>query len=320
LISFTKRLADASRKFARILDFAYFGRLNKTKYRRGEALRIDVIIPAHNEEAVIHSCISNLIDERLPSIHPIVVVNGTTDRTAAIARSFGDSVTVVETEIASKSHALNLGNEYAKNWPRIYLDADIIVSADAIRKVVSELEKPGVFAASPKLQVDTTGSQRLVRLCYDFWLSLPYAKKQMVGSGIYGLSKTGFERLGEFPETFADDNLVRLLFSEEERSSLSDCSFTVTAPATIDALVKIKTRVRRGNKDLAEKFPKTVARSEDRHVSAILQNIFYPWRWPQLFAYVYVKWLIYRQPSQRGGMVWDRDETSRNPRRESPTH
>src|SRR5206468_9477454 len=83
-----------------------------------------VVIPAHNEAAVIGRLLTAILADAGPDEFEIVVVpNGCTDDTAAVASSFG--VRVVETEVASKVAALRLGDASVKSFPRIYVDADV---------------------------------------------------------------------------------------------------------------------------------------------------------------------------------------------------
>ena len=73
---------------------------------------ISVIIPAHNEGSVIARTLQAMTDGAEPGeLDVIVVCNGCSDNTSAVARRFGAPVRVVETDVASKTHALNLGDE-----------------------------------------------------------------------------------------------------------------------------------------------------------------------------------------------------------------
>ena len=67
---------------------------------------ISIIIPAHNESDVIRRCLeSALAGVKSGELEVIVVCNGCLDNTAELARTFGECVTVIETDVASKSNA-----------------------------------------------------------------------------------------------------------------------------------------------------------------------------------------------------------------------
>ena len=130
---------------------------------------LSVVIPAHNEADVIDRCLRRLdLDDATAEIDIIVVANGCTDDTADRARSHA-GVTVVETETGSKAHALRLGDDAARYWPRIYLDADVEVDISTLEALGRVLEEDGVEAACPRLDVQLDNSDWAVRAYYDTW-------------------------------------------------------------------------------------------------------------------------------------------------------
>src|ERR1700730_14723213 len=81
-------------------------------------LAVSVVIPSHNEEHVIGRCLQALTDgAQADELEIIVVCNGCSDRTAAIARTW-PATTVVELSEVSKSAALNAGDLHATRFPR----------------------------------------------------------------------------------------------------------------------------------------------------------------------------------------------------------
>ena len=150
----------------------------------------------------------------------VVVCNGCTDGTANTARRFGSAVRVIETDVASKVHALNLGDQAARSFPRIYIDADVVITADAIRALASRLEQGDVLAVAPTPNVDVTCSSLLVRAYFDIRSRLPSSREGIGGSGVYALSERGRSRFAEFPNLIADDMYVRVQFKPYERETL----------------------------------------------------------------------------------------------------
>ena len=112
-----------------------------TSQDAGQTGRISVVIPAHNEEAVIGRCLQNLLEGAEPDeLEFVVVGNGCKDATATAARSFGPPVRVIETPVASKSNALNLGDAAAQIFPRAYIDADIRDTGKIVKDAASLLD------------------------------------------------------------------------------------------------------------------------------------------------------------------------------------
>ena len=212
---------------------------------------VSVVVPAHNEEAVIARCLAAILDGARPAeVDLVVACNGCSDATADVARSFGDEVRVVEIPVASKPAALNAADRAARGFPRFYVDADIILPLDSIRRTAQVLKGGGIMAAAPHVDFDLSRSNLLVRAFYRVWTRNPYFDSGKIGSGVYAVSKYAHARLGAFSDITADDEYVRRMFRSHERATVADCSFIVFPPRTLRGVVRIKTRSRRGNLEL----------------------------------------------------------------------
>jgi glycosyltransferase involved in cell wall biosynthesis len=277
---------------------------------------VSVVVPAHNESTSIGRCLDSMLDGLAKNELQIVVVcNGCNDDTAEIARCFGPPVEVVETPIASKIAALRLGDELATGFPRFYLDADVELPLESIRRVADVLRRGPWLAAAPRMKVDLSGRKWAVRAYYSIWTRLPYHASQMIGSGVYAMSEAGRLRFDTFPDLISDDGFVRLQFSPEERTSVEGASFTIRPPETLAAVVRIKTRSQKGAVQLKRAFPE-LARNDVRDYRSALTGILRePRQWANCWVYLYVilvtklraYWLNYTQDLGE----WERDETSR---------
>jgi glycosyltransferase involved in cell wall biosynthesis len=275
---------------------------------------ISVVMPAHNEEKVIGRSLRALTEGSLPGELEIVVVcNGCSDRTADCAREFGMPVRVAEIEKASKSAALNAGDRMVSGYPRLYVDADVVLPVSSVRTLAAALQNSHVLLAAPMPVTDTSQSSAAVRAYYAVWLSLPY-NRVMVGTGAYALSERGRTRFIYFPPVIADDGFVRSRFLPEERIAVTEAPVGVTAPHTLTDLVRVKTRSRLGRYEVAAKFPRRND-PDPKRFREILATLpwgpLLPWR---LFVYLYVN-LCTRVYAGRRFRVenfnWDRDERSR---------
>ena len=277
---------------------------------------VSIVIPAHNEESTIGRCLNRLLGEGSSAgLQVVVACNGCSDRTADVARQFGSRVTVVETNVASKVYAMNLGDEVAQGFPRFYMDADVVLSPQDIQRIAKSLEGGSALAASPGMEMDLSKSSWAVRAYYRVWRALPYTRQGMMGVGVYALSQAGRGRFERFPDIIADDGFVRVLFKPHERTAVTDAKSIVTAPATLTNLIKIKTRSRLGGYQLANRFPELLANDDKNYGAAMWDVLSRPALWPSVPAYLYVNLMAKRRAKQQlkklDKYVWERDESSR---------
>ena len=246
-----------------------------------------------------------------------MVCNGCTDRTAQVAAAAAPGIKVIDTPIASKSAALNLGDEHVTSFPRVYLDADVELPGEDFRALVVALEEPdGPLAAGASMRVDLEDRPWSIRAYYRVWTALPYVQTDMIGSGVVALSEAGRARFGTFPSIIADDLFVYRLFEPGERRRVDGATFTVHPPATLGDLLRVQARRRAGNIEHGQLF----GASPDRRLSpardALLQLARDPRWWPPLAVYVGVAvgGRLRGQWKARFGdlKVWEREDSSRN--------
>jgi glycosyltransferase involved in cell wall biosynthesis len=276
---------------------------------------ITVIIPAHNESSVIARTLRAMTGGAQPGeLDVVVVCNGCTDDTASVARGFGAPVRVIETDVASKTNALNLGDEAAQGFPRIYADADVVISAEAIRTLARRLDRGDVLAVAPTPIFDLTSCSWPVRACYDIRSLLPSAQEGIGGSGVYALSEAGRKRFHEFPALTADDGYVRIQFQPEERETLRFASSTVFPPRTVKDLIATKTRAHYGSFELASLLPGLWQNRGESNNRSLIRLFRDPRLWLKLAIYCLVTAIAKHRAQRRlrGGVAgWERDKTSR---------
>ncbi len=207
-----------------------------------------VAIPAHNEEAVIDRCLHALFDDVGPDVFEVAVVcNGCTDRTADVARRTDLPVQVIELERASKPFALRAADRVLHHYPRLYLDADVVVSGRSVLATFDRLGDGDVLAARPPIEYDTRHSTAVVQRYYRARTQLPAVLGSLWGAGAYALSFEGRARFGEYPDVLAEDLFVDRLFRTDE-IAIVDCEpVRVTVPRAAGDLMRITRRAHRGD-------------------------------------------------------------------------
>jgi glycosyltransferase involved in cell wall biosynthesis len=205
-----------------------------------------VVIPAHNEAVVIKRCLDSLFTGIAPGeLEVIVVCNGCHDETAAVAKSCGHPVQVLELETASKSAALRAGDLVASTIPRLYLDADVLLCGSSARRVAERLSA-GAVAARPPVVYSSDASSAAVRRYFRARSGLPSRLGRLWGAGVYGLSAAGRARFDKFPDVMADDLWIDLLFEPHEVEIVECEPVVVTVPRHGRDLVHVLRRTYRG--------------------------------------------------------------------------
>jgi len=267
-----------------------------------------VIIPAHNEAAVLRRTLTALEAPLASSqLEVIVVCNGCTDDTENVARSFA-GVRVICIETPSKAAALNAGDRAATLWPRLYLDADIELPVQALCASMAVLgTDSAVLCARPAFRYATEGTSWLVRSYYRARNRLPQSSASMWGAGVYGLSLKGHLRLGEFPPLTADDCFIDRLFNDTEKAVLSCPPVTVRTPRSCGALLATLKRIYRGNSALRD-LP-------GGHTGRTLKELSASIHGPgsAVDAIIYGVFALAGRLAPRPVAAWERDETSRKP-------
>jgi glycosyltransferase involved in cell wall biosynthesis len=210
-----------------------------------------IIIPAHNEAAVITKTLGPLATLLERGVEIIVSANGCTDHTAAQARTI-PGVVVLESATPSKALALNAADSVTTAFPRLYLDADINITGETVLAVFARLDVGDALAARPAFRYDTTGADRLVMAYFRARNRIPAMHEHLWGAGAYALSEAGHRRLGSFPALVADDLYVDELFERTEIDVVATDLVQVRCPRTWRTLLATLRRVQAGRAQLSE--------------------------------------------------------------------
>lgn len=190
------------------------------------ARMISVIIPAHNEESYLPRTLEALRRQNYGWFEVIVVANGCTDRTAAVARGRCQRLIVLSQK--GLGVARNLGARMARGELLVFLDADTTLEPMALRRIAQDF--------SPAHAAGTLhGRPDRRRLAY----RLIYALRNLVhrsslhhgSSGIILCWKKHFVRAGGFDEGLEvreNSDLIRRLLGFGGYKYIGDISATTS--------------------------------------------------------------------------------------------
>jgi hypothetical protein len=212
---------------------------------------VSIVIPAHNEAAVIEHNLRRLLEGTEPGEFEVIVVpNACTDGTAEAARRV-PGVRVIESEVPGKVPALRLGDEACRTFPRVYLDADVELSAASVRALVAACARPGVLACSPVPEFDLSRVGALIGRVHRVHDRMIAPTRALAGAGVYVLTEEGHGRVFPMPDVISDDGWVHASFAPHERVAVAEARSLVKPARTIAAHLNRRVRVRRGNRQLA---------------------------------------------------------------------
>lgn len=281
------------------------------------------MIPAHNEARVIGRLLDSLLadtseGESFQDDTDIVVVcNGCTDDTARIAAARGPRVRVVEIPVPSKHTALRTGDDHARGFPRVYVDADIVIAGADVRALTAPLndDTSGILATAPERRIPLDACAWRVRAYYRVWQQLPTVREGLFGRGVIAVSKAGHARIAALPPLMADDLAASLAFAPEERLVIDAARVVVHPPRTWRDLIRrrIRAAVSTAQVEQHQSPEEASARTSTTDLKALLR------REPRLFAAVVV-FVAAAVVARRGAGkairaqdfgTWLRDESSR---------
>ncbi|HUK73422.1 MAG TPA: glycosyltransferase [Streptosporangiaceae bacterium] len=280
-----------------------------------------IIIAAHNEAAVVGRCLDALLLGAAPGEFDVTVVaNGCTDATAQVAAA-RSGVRVLDLPVAGKVTALNAGDSVAIGFPRIYLDADIVIPTEGVRALHDALTVSnaataiGAMAAAPRRDVDVSRSPLLVRAYFAINSRLPVFPNSLLGRGVVALSAEGRRRFDKFPDVVADDLFLDSLFTAAEKRIVDRVSAQVAAPRQTRGLLRRLVRLRRANARI--RADRAVGGGEVRRVARTSWLRDVALRHPTLipaagcYAAITITASVLASLPQRPGDAWQRDDSSR---------
>lgn len=124
--------------------------------------RISIIVPAYNEGKLIRNTIQSLLQQDYPEYEIIVVDDGSSDETRAVAREMVGSypkpggrveVKLVEKTNGGKSTALNAGIQVCSSDFVLNVDGDSQLSPDTLRRTIRHFADPRVGAVAGNVKV-----------------------------------------------------------------------------------------------------------------------------------------------------------------------
>ncbi|MBI2652294.1 glycosyltransferase family 2 protein [Candidatus Woesearchaeota archaeon] len=237
----------------------------KTKTKRlKNCPLVSIVIPAHNEEKNIITTLTSLIKLAYPKnkLDVIVVNDGSHDNTKNLVEEFiaknkGFNIKLINKKNEGKGAALNDGLAISKGEFFICLDADSIVTSDALQKILPHFTEDNIAVVLPLLKVDRPKNlwQRMQWL--EYIVNMFYKKLMSrlncvhVAPGPFSVYRTDIIRkIGGFDEDNITEDLeitLRIQSKNYRIVQLLDAEVFTIAPKTFKELYKQRNRWYKGS-------------------------------------------------------------------------
>jgi len=119
---------------------------------RGDASQTSVIIPARNEAANLPTLLASLAAQTEPPLEVLVVDDGSTDATTAVATAAGATVIMADPPPAGwagKPWACDTGVQAARGQLLLFLDADVRLAPAALARLTATATTDGLLSVQP---------------------------------------------------------------------------------------------------------------------------------------------------------------------------
>src|SRR5918994_2674717 len=123
--------------------------------------RISVVVPIYNVEPFLDECLRSIAGQTHADLEVVMVDDGSTDGSAAIARRFAERderFRLISQANAGLGAARNAGVEAASGEHLAFVDSDDVLPADAYERLLTSLERTGSdFATGNVLRLSSLG-------------------------------------------------------------------------------------------------------------------------------------------------------------------
>ena len=169
---------------------------------------LSIIVPAHNEEALIAETLRSIGTAARALDVPfevIVVDDGSTDRTAAVAAAKG--ARIVSTDVRHIAAARNVGARAARGEMLVFVDADTIIPPGLLGAAVAQMRK-GAVGGGASLVFDASAPRWAMRTIHlTAWLM----RRMRWAAGCFLFARRdAFEQAGGFDERYFASEEIHL--------------------------------------------------------------------------------------------------------------
>jgi cellulose synthase/poly-beta-1,6-N-acetylglucosamine synthase-like glycosyltransferase len=223
---------------------------------------LTIIVPAYNEEVDLKWTLDSLVEADYSNKQIIVVDDGSTDKTYAIALEYvkkfpSERILVFRKTNGGKASAINYGLNFARGEIIVSVDADAIIERNALKEFAKQLQQqPGVSAISGDVKVLNRTDFLTNCQALEYVVAINLLRRALSFFGIVmivpgslgGFRKGAIVERGQYDEDILAEDFditVKILKSGSEVRNSSSKAYT-EAPTTVRDIYKQRVRWSRG--------------------------------------------------------------------------
>lgn len=119
---------------------------------------VSIIIPLHNEAALLSRCVDSVLDQTFSDIEVLLINDGSTDGSETVCNEYAkrdDRIKVIHQEVSGVSLARNAGLDLASGAYIQFVDADDYILPDMTDTLVKAMEREDVDMAVSNVDQET---------------------------------------------------------------------------------------------------------------------------------------------------------------------
>lgn len=206
---------DAAHGWGRVTSMARW--LARRRQPAGARPRLSVVMPVYNAESTLAECLTRLCNSSFGDFEIVLVDDGSTDHTRAIAANF--PVRIVRTAgRTGPAAARNVGAGAADGDVLFFLDSDVMVRADTVSRVAAAFEQADVEGVIG-VQAADMRHRDLPSQYKNLWMRWTYLQKTgdvpLFYTTAAAIRREAFLRAGGFDQGYATPNVEDTAFGQK---------------------------------------------------------------------------------------------------------
>ncbi len=207
--------AEAAPGWSRVTSMARW--VARRREAAGARPRLSVVMPVYNAEATLAECLTRLSRSSFGDFEIVLVDDGSTDQSRAIAAGFPLRVVPTAGRIGPAA-ARNLGADAAEGELLFFLDADVMVRPDTLSRIVAAFERDEIEGVIG-VQAAEMRHRDLVSQYKNLWMRWTYCRRRGEVPLFYttaaAIRRDAFLRAGGFDQGYATPNVEDTAFGQK---------------------------------------------------------------------------------------------------------